>query len=72
MLGINVSVSYAKPRPYCINKTKGTASEIWHLSIRNKSSKMIFRDNIGFLQDYKNKKLDEIINNIPDREPKCA
>lgn len=72
MLGIITSVSYTEPKPYDINGKKGQASEIWHLNIRNKLSKQIFKSKIGFLQDYKNKKLEDLINNTPDREPKCT
>lgn len=72
MLGINASVTYRSARPYKINRKEGEASEIWHINIRNKQSKMLFRDNIGFLQNYKNNKLENIISNIPDREPKCS
>lgn len=72
MLGITTSVSYRESKPYSIRGVKGTTSEIWHISIRNRQSKILFRDYIGFLQDYKNKKLNNIISNTPIREPKCT
>ncbi len=70
MLGIDVSVSSRPSRPYEINNIKGMASNIWHLSIRNRRSKLIFKENIGFLQEYKNTKLNDIIIKTPSREPK--
>lgn len=65
-LGINVSVSYRTPRKFVKDDKEYNASDIWHLSIRDGESKLLFQERIGFLQDYKNKKLAETINLNPN------
>ena len=65
-LGINVSVSYRTPRKFVKDDKEYNASGIWHLSIRDGESKLLFQERIGFLQDYKNKKLAETINLNPN------
>lgn len=69
MLGINTSVSYRAPRKFTKDNKEYNASPIWHINIRNRRSKEIFREMIGFLQEYKNLKLDKIIESTPLR---CA
>lgn len=57
MLGINVTTSCAEPTPHSINREQEVSPKVWHLSIVDKRSKLIFKEKIGFLQSYKNSKL---------------
>lgn len=65
MLGIYTSVSFRKAKIFEKDGKKYNASDIWHISIKDTPSRILFRNYIGFLQQYKNLKLEEVINNSP-------
>lgn len=64
-LGINTSVSMRKARKFVKDGKEYNASDIWHISIRDGESKLLFQEKIGFLQEYKNNKLREEISKLP-------
>lgn len=70
MLGINCSVSHSLRGKYKIKGKEGNKKESWHISIRDKASRLLFQSKIGFLQNYKLETLYKTILSTPDRGAK--
>ncbi len=70
MLNIYTSVSYKPPH---LKKGKEgktyNASGLYHIHVRDITSKIVFRDKVGFIPPYKSLKLDECIKSAT---PRCS
>lgn len=70
MLNINCSVSYTPSGAYNIKGKVRVKRESWHITIRDRRSKELFANLIGFLQEYKNLALHSLLENTPIRGAK--